>query len=62
MTEEEVIHYLRIPEISKSTNFRNVIEHLKRMHDLPCIHISRQPLYPLDSVRKWVRNKAMSAE
>ena len=35
MTEEEVIRFLRIPEISNATNYRYVIENLKRMHDLP---------------------------
>ena len=39
-----------------------VIENLKRMHDLPCIHICRQPLYPLDSVRNWIKNKALLEE
>jgi hypothetical protein len=53
MTEDEVIRYLRIPEISKSGNYANVIQHLKRMRDLPCIHISHQPLYPLERVRQW---------
>lgn len=59
MTEDEVILFLRIPEISKSSNHRNVIENLKRMHDLPCIHICRQPLYPLTSVKKWVEEKTL---
>ena len=36
MTEDEVIRYLRIPEVSKSGNYANVIQHLKRMRDLPC--------------------------
>jgi len=62
MTEDEVIQFLRIPEISKAANYRHVIENLKRMHDLPCIHICRQPLYPLDSVRNWVKNKALLEE
>ncbi len=62
MTEQEVIQYLRIPEVSKSTNHSNVIENLKRMRDLPCIHISRQPLYPLDSVRKWVKDECYKNE
>lgn len=57
MTQAELIEYLRIPEISKTKNYDNVVDNLKRMHDLPCIHISKQPLYPLDSVRKWVTLK-----
>lgn len=57
MTEDEVIEFLRIPQISKAANYRNVIENLKRMHDLPCIHICRQPLYPLEAVKNWVKQK-----
>lgn len=57
MTEAEAIAFLRIPEISKAGNYRNVIENLKRMHHLPCIHICRQPLYPLAAVKKWVEDK-----
>ena len=54
MTEVEVIRYLRIPEVSDTPNHHYVIRHLKRMRDLPCIHISRKPLYPLQRVREWV--------
>jgi hypothetical protein len=57
MTEDELIQFLRIPEISKSKNHRQVIAHLKRFHRLPCIHISRQPLYPLEAIRQWVIEK-----
>ena len=54
MTEAELIEYLRIPEISKSENYANVVDNLKRMHDLPRIHLCKQPLYPLGAVRKWI--------
>ena len=57
MTEEELVCFLRIPVISKSNNYRNVIENLKRMHDLPCIHICKKSLYPLSAVKKWVEDK-----
>ena len=60
MTEDELIRLLRIPEISKARNYHNVIEHLKRFHDLPCIHICRQPLYLLGAVRQWVRERIES--
>jgi hypothetical protein len=39
MTEDELIVYLRIPEVSKSKDYHNVVENLKRMHKLPRIHI-----------------------
>jgi len=61
MTQAELIRYLRIPEISKARDYDNVVDNLKRMHDLPCIHVSGRPLYPLEAVRQWVRDK-MSKE
>ena len=59
LTEVELIEFLRIPEISKAKDHSNVIENLKRMHNLPCIHICRQPLYPKEAVRKWIEEKAI---
>jgi hypothetical protein len=58
MTEQELIKFLRIPEVSKAKNHHNVIENLKRMRGLPCVHICKQPLYPLDSIRQWIKEKA----
>lgn len=57
LTEDDVIRLLRIPEVSKAGNYSNVIGNLKRMHDLPCIHICKQPLYPRDAVLKWIEEK-----
>jgi len=52
LTEEELIVFLRVPEVSKSKHYHNVIENLKRMHDLPRIHICGKPLYPLGEIRE----------
>jgi hypothetical protein len=57
MTEAEVIHFLRIPEISDSKDYHNVIEHLKRNRGLPRIHICRKALYPRKAVLKWVEKE-----
>ncbi len=57
MTEEEVIVYLRIPEVSSAGNFRNVLDHLIRMRGLPCIHLCRRRLFPLEAIREWFRNE-----
>lgn len=57
MTEDELVEFLRIPKVSKNENHGNIIVNLKRMHDLPCIHICKQPLYPLAAVRKWIEDK-----
>ncbi len=57
LTETELIRLLRVPEISKAENYGHVIENLKRMHNLPCIHICKKPLYPINAVRKWIEEK-----
>jgi len=57
MTEGELVLFLRIPETSKANNYTNVIANLKRMHDLPCIHICKKPLYPLNAIREWIEDK-----
>jgi len=57
LTEEELIVFLRVPEVSKSEDYHNVIENLKRMHDLPRIHICGKPLYPVEAIREWIRKK-----
>jgi hypothetical protein len=59
LTEEELIEFLRIPQISTAKDHHNVIENLKRMHDLPCIHICRKPLYPTEAIRKWIEEKTI---
>lgn len=55
LTEDELIRFLRIPRISKAKNYHNVVAHLKRYHNLPCIHICRKPLYPLEAVLDWIK-------
>ena len=57
MTEAEVIQFLRIPEISNSKNYHNVIEHLKKFRGLPRIHICRKALYPKKAILKWVQKE-----
>jgi hypothetical protein len=57
MTETDLVHFLRISDVSQATNPHHVVENLKRFHQLPCIHISRRPLYPLAAVRRWVEDK-----
>ena len=57
LTEAELIQLLRVPEVSKATDFHNVITHLKKHHGLPCIHICRQPLYPATAIVEWVKKR-----
>jgi len=56
MTEEELIRFLRIPEISNAKNQRNVIENLKRKHALPRIHLYGKAVYLTDAVTGWLES------
>jgi len=58
LTEAELIQLLRIPEISSANDYHNVIENLKRIHNSPCIHICKKPLFPLEAIRQWILDKA----
>jgi len=62
LTEEELIAFLRIPKVSKSQDYHNVIENLKRMHDLPRIHICGKLLYPREAVKEWIRSKTTNGK
>ena len=57
MTESELIRFLRIPEVSNSKDYHNVIEHLKRNRGLPRIHICRKALYPRKAVLEWMEKE-----
>ena len=62
LTEEELIIFLRIPHVSNSKNYHNAIENLKRMHDLPRIHICGKPLYPVEEIKAWIRKKTTTGK
>ncbi|TKJ34633.1 MAG: hypothetical protein CEE38_17325 [Planctomycetes bacterium B3_Pla] len=57
MTEAELVEFLRIPAVSKGDDYGNVVANLKRMRDLPCIHICRQPLYPREAIQRWIQDQ-----
>lgn len=57
LTKEELSKYLRIPEVSDLQDYHNVVEHLKRVQDLPRIHICKKTLYPLEAVRDWLEKE-----
>lgn len=54
MTEDELIRFLRIPEISRSQDPHNAVEQLKRFRALPRIRICNKCLYPLKGVLEWI--------
>jgi len=57
MTESELIQFLRIPEISGSTNYHNVIEHLKKHRNLPRIYICNTAMYPKKAIMEWIEKE-----
>ena len=57
LTEEELIEFLRIPELSQSKNFHNVIEHLKRHRGLPRIYICNTAMYPKKAILEWIEKE-----
>lgn len=60
MTEVELIRFLRIPKISNSSDYRNVIENLKRKHGLLRIHLCGKTAYLTDSVKQWLHQHVVS--
>ena len=62
LTEEELILFLRIPEVSSAKNYHFVIENLKRMRDLPRVHICGKPLYPLLAIRDWIKEQTTNGK
>lgn len=57
MTIDEVIIFLRIPEISKAENHHNVIKNLIRFRDLPRIHICNKLLFHRQAILEWIKNE-----
>jgi hypothetical protein len=59
LTEQELVQYLRIPHISTSSDYSNVVKNLVRFRDLPRIKICNKLLYPRQAVLKWVENETI---
>jgi hypothetical protein len=62
MTEDELIQFLRIPEISRADKYHNVVEHLKRMRNLPRIQLCNKVLYPTRAILEWIAQETISRE
>ena len=57
LTEAELIRFLRVPDVSKSEEYTNVIANLKRKHSLPRLHLCGTTLYPTREVLKWISER-----
>ena len=54
MTEDELIAFLRIPEVSRAQDYHNVVKNLIRFNDLPRIQICKRLLFPKKAILEWV--------
>ena len=61
MTEEELVQYLRIPEVSRADP-HNVVENPKRARNLPRFPLCNKVLYPLKAVREWIDKNTRESE
>jgi len=57
MTIDELAIFLRLPEISKSSNYHTVIKNLIRFRDLPRIQISNRLLFPKQAILEWIKKQ-----
>jgi hypothetical protein len=57
LSEDELIRFLRIPEISTAKDHHNVVEHLKRYRGLPRISICNKVLYPTKAILDWIEKE-----
>ena len=62
LTEDELVLFLRIAEVTSSRDHHNVIEHLKRYRGLPRIHICNSVLYPMEAIRKWIEKETIDGK
>ena len=62
LTIDEVIHVLRIPQVSTSKDYSNVIKNLIRFRDLPRIQICKKLLFPTKAVLDWIEKETVKNE
>ena len=62
MTQDELVRFLRIPEISAANGQDNVIEHLKRCRNLPRMRLCNRTLYPLNAVLAWIERQTINGK
>lgn len=60
ITQNELVLFLRILEISAAKNQDNVIEHPKRYRNLPRIRLCNKTLYPLNAILEWIEQETVN--
>jgi len=60
MSENELSQYLRLPLVSSSTNYHNVITNLIRFRHLPRLHIGKKILFPRKAIQDWIDHETVT--
>ena len=59
LTEEQLIQFLQIPEVSSANDYHNVVKNLIRFRDLPRIQICNKLLFPKKAVLEWIEKETI---
>ena len=59
LTIDEVIEFLRIPEVSTAQDYHNVIKNLIRFRNLPRLHMGKKLLFPKQAILEWVEKETI---
>jgi hypothetical protein len=59
LTIDEVIQFLRIPQLSTAQDHHNVVKNLIRFRDLPRIQICNKLLFPKEAVLEWIEKETI---
>ncbi|MHB9070259.1 MAG: helix-turn-helix domain-containing protein [Sedimentisphaerales bacterium] len=59
LTEEELIEFLRISQVSTAKDYHTVIENLIRFKDLPRIQLCKRLLFPKKAVLEWIEKQTV---
>lgn len=60
LNESELIRLLRIPEVSDSQDYSNVVRYLIRYRDLPRIHLCKKLLFPRKAILEWIEHETVT--
>lgn len=59
LTIDEVILFLRIPQVSTAKEYHTVIENLIRFRDFPRIQLCKRLLFPKKAVLEWIEKETV---
>ena len=61
LTEEQLVEFLHISEVTEAEDHHNVIKNLIRMRDLPRIQICKKLLFPKKAILEWIEQETIKS-